>query len=373
MIASILVWIALAAWAWLLLFRGRFWMLERSPPAPDLKNWPEVVAIIPARDEAEMIGGAVHSLQAQAYGGKLHVIVVDDQSTDGTAEIATAAGAVVIRGTALPSGWVGKLWALEQGVRAAGEAHPKAELFLFTDADIQHAPGVLRYAVGTLVADQLELVSQMVRLSTVTLAERAIVPAFVYFFRLLYPFRWAKDPKNSTAAAAGGFMLMRRDALKRIGGLAAIKGALIDDCTLAAAIKKSGGATRLDLAQATASMRPYGWGGLWRMIARSAYTQLHHSPLLLLGTVIGLSLGFLIPPVMTFYPSPYRAGALFAWILMALSYVPMLRYYRLSPLWAPFLPLVALFYMGATLDSARRHWMGKGGEWKGRVQAGNVS
>ncbi len=369
MIGYILAWVALLAWIWLLFFRGRFWMIERMPRPPELKTWPTVVALIPARDEAETIGEAVRSLRSGGYPGRLHIIVIDDQSSDGTGAIAAAAGAEVIGGAALPPGWVGKLWALEQGVRVAQSAHPDVALYLFTDADISHAPGALRDTVGNLVADQLDLVSLMVRLATNTLAERAIVPAFVYFFRLLYPFPWVKNVHRRTAAAAGGYMVMRRAALARIGGLASIKSALIDDCTLAAAVKRAGGAIRLDLARHTTSLRPYSWAGLWRMIARSAYTQLRHSPLFLLGTVIGLSLGFFVPPVMTVVPGAARAPALFAWVLMALSYWPMLRFYRLSPLWAPVLPLVALFYLGATLDSARRHWMGRGGEWKGRVQA----
>ncbi|HEY1722082.1 MAG TPA: glycosyltransferase [Magnetospirillaceae bacterium] len=368
MIGDGLAWIALAAWAWLLLFRGRFWLIEKTVPAPEPAQWPAVTAIIPARDEAETIGEVVRSLRAQDYPGALHILVVDDQSRDGTGEIARAAGATVIVGTPLPAGWVGKLWALEQGVRLAQESHPDADLLLFTDADIRHAPE-LRRMVARLIAERLDLASLMVRLATTSLAEQAIIPAFVYFFRLLYPFRWSNDRLSKTAAGAGGYMLLRRDALARIGGLATIKGALIDDCTLAAAIKTSGGAIRLDLADETESLRPYGWDGLWRMIVRSAYTQLRHSPLLLAGTVIGLSLGFLVPPVMTIVSGLSCAPAWCAWLLMALSYLPMLRFYRRSPLWAPALPLVALFYLGATIDSARRHWRGRGGEWKGRVQA----
>jgi hopene-associated glycosyltransferase HpnB len=220
-----------------------------------------------------------------------------------------------------------------------------------------------------LIDQRLELASLMVRLSTASLAERAIVPAFVYFFRLLYPFRWVGDPDRDTAAAAGGYMLLRREALAGIGGVAAIKSALIDDCALAAAIKARGGRIRLDLTADTVSLRPYDWDSLWRMIARSAYTQLRHSPVMLVGASIGLLLGFALPPIMAFHSGAAAIPALLAWALMALSYLPMLSFYRLSPLWAPLLPLVALFYLGATVDSARRHWQGRGGEWKGRVQA----
>lgn len=377
MIAVLVAWIAAAAWAWLISMRGRFWQIEGPVLSPAPMRWPSVVAIVPARDEASTIGAVVTSLLRQDYPGALHLIVIDDQSADGTADIAREAARAsggegrltVIAGTALPEGWKGKLWALSQGMVAAEQAYPAAELFLFTDADIRHASYELRRTVARLIEQRLDLASLMVRLATDNLAERAIVPAFVYFFRLLYPFAWVNDPANATAAAAGGYMLLRRDKLTEIGGVAAIKSALIDDCALASAVKRSGGRIRLDLASDTVSLRPYDWDGLWRMIARSAYTQLNHSPVLLFGTAIGMAVGFLAPPVLFLTGTLGATPALLAWALMALSYLPMLRFYRLSPLWAPFLPLVALFYLGATLDSARRYWQGRGGEWKGRVQA----
>jgi hopene-associated glycosyltransferase HpnB len=372
MTATVIAAVALAAWLWLMLMRGRFWLIEPRPAASEPAAWPAVVVLIPARDEAETIGAAVGSLRAQDYPGALSVIVVDDQSGDGTGAIARAAGATVITGGPLPAGWTGKLWALEQGLRAAATTHPEAELLLLTDADIRHDARELRRQVAVLEAQKLDLASLMVRLRTASLAERAIIPAFVYFFRLLYPFRWASDPRDRTAAGAGGYMLLRRTALARIGGLAAVRGALIDDCTLAAAIKESGGVIRLDLAAETVSLRPYEWADLWRMIARSAYTQLRYSPAMLAGTVIGLSWIFLAPPVLavgTGLSGLSGIAALCAWGLMAISYLPMLRFYRLSPFWSPFLPLIALFYLGATVDSARRHWQGRGGQWKGRVQA----
>lgn len=368
MIGLALGWLVVAAWLWLLAFRGRFWLIEPLAIADEPPAWPAVVALIPARDEAATIREAVGSLMAQDYPGSLHVIVVDDQSADQTAGIARAAGASVVAGTVPPPGWTGKLWALAQGVAAAESAHPEVEVYLLTDADIRHSPGELRQMVAGLVADRLDLSSLMVRLATDTVAERAIVPAFVYFFRLLYPFRWVGDARHRTAAAAGGYMLIRRTALSRIGGFAAIKGALIDDCALAVAIKRSGGRIRLGMPRETTSLRPYGWAGLWRMIARSAYTQLRHSPLLLFATVIGLSLGFLAPPILAVTGGPGWLLGLLAWLLMAVSYGPMLRFYDLSPVWAPALPLIALFYLGATVVSAWRHWSGRGGEWKGRIQ-----
>ena len=373
MIFSLFGWLLFFAWAWIVALRGRFWQIEHPAPSPESDlwpdRWPSVVAIIPARDEAPTIATAVVSLKAQTYPGQLDIIVVDDQSTDGTGDLARGVGATVIAGSARPPGWTGKLWALSQGVAEAERTHPDAGLILFTDADIRHAPGELRAMVARLTAERLDLASLMVRLNIASPAERAIVPAFVYFFRLLYPFRWVREAHARTAAGAGGYMLMRRAALAGIGGVESIKGALIDDCALAAAIKKWGGRIRLDLASETVSLRPYDWDQLWRMIARTAYTQLDHSPLLLLSTSVGLLLGFMGPPALALFSHRGDIPALAAWVLMALSYLPMVSFYRLSPLWAPLLPLVALFYLGATVDSGRRHWQGRGGEWKGRVQA----
>jgi hopene-associated glycosyltransferase HpnB len=274
----------------------------------------------------------------------------------------------VIRSAALPSGWRGKIWAQSQGLAAAAELHPQAALWLLTDGDIGHARGELRRMVARLVHERLDMASLMVRLSTASFAEKAVVPAFVFFFRLLYPFRWVADRGKATAAAAGGYVLVRRTMLESIGGLAVIKGALIDDCALAGAIKRAGGRLRLDLAEDTVSLRPYPKANdLWMMIARSAYTQLRCSPLLLAGTVIAMTIGFLLPPGLAVAGGAGRMPALLAWTEMSLAFAPMLRFYRLPLVGALLLPLVALFYMGATVDSARRHWMGRGGEWKGRL------
>ncbi len=368
--------IAALAWGWLLLCRGRFWLVDLPGPVVEPAHWPEVVAVLPARDEASVIAAAVRSLLCQDYPGRLSVIVADDHSTDGTAELARAAATLegaserltVVAAAPLPYGWSGKMWAQSQGIAAAASVYPGAELWLLTDADIGHAPDQLRTMVARLEAERRDMVSLMVRLSTDSLVEKAIVPAFVFFFRLLYPFRWVADPSRATAAAAGGYILIRRTMLERVGGLEWIRDALIDDCTLARRVKSSGGRLSLDLAERTVSLRQYtGVKGLWMMIARSAYTQLRCSPLLLAGTVAAMVVGFLLPPVLALAGGP--AIAWLAWAEMAVAFAPMLRFYRLPVIMAPLLPLVALFYMAATLDSARRHWAGRGGEWKGRLQA----
>jgi hopene-associated glycosyltransferase HpnB len=242
---------------------------------------------------------------------------------------------------------------------------------LLTDADIGHGKGELRQTVCRLLAGRLDMVSLMVRLRAESLWERAIVPAFVFFFRMLYPFSWVSDPRSTTAAAAGGYVLIRPAMLERIGGIKAIKDALIDDCTLAAAVKAEGGRLTLDLADDTVSLRGYhGPNGLWRMISRSAYTQLRHSPLLLLGTVLAMLLVFVLPPVLAIRGGGGGTTGALAWAAMTIAYYPMVRYYRQSPFWAPLLPLVALFYLAATIHSAVKYWRGEGGEWKGRVQDG---
>jgi hopene-associated glycosyltransferase HpnB len=372
---TFLLWIAALAWGWLLAFRGLFWRIDAVPAAPEPARWPEVVAVIPARDEAACIADTVRSLLTQDYPGPLSVVVTDDHSEDGTAGQAYAAALdleatdrlSVVPAPPLPEGWSGKMWAQQQGLAEAARARPGAELYLLTDADIHHGPGQLRRMVARLEAERLDLASLMVHLSTDSGWEKAVVPAFVFFFRLLYPFRWVGDGTRATAAAAGGYMLIRRAMLERIGGIAAIRTALIDDCALALQVKRAGGRLALDLADETWSSRRYeGASELWMMIARSAYTQLNHSPLLLAGTTLAITVGFFLPPIWAFAGS---LPAILAWAAMSIAYAPMLRYHRL-PVWAaPLLPVVAIFYLGATLDSARRHWMGKGGQWKGRAQA----
>ena len=376
MMGLILALASLAAWLKLGLFQGRFWEATTAPAAPPPAEWPGVVVVIPARNEAEGIGAAVGSLLRQAYPGRLQVVVVDDQSTDGTTDLARAAAAdagasdrlTVISGAPLQPGWVGKMWAVSQGVAAAERADPEARWILLTDGDIVHRPDNVAQLVARGEADRLDLVSLMVRLRCVDFAERWLIPPFVFFFKMLYPFAWVNRADKATAGAAGGCMLVRRTALARIGGIAAIRDALIDDCTLAAALKRNG-RIRLDLTDEAESLRVYGdVGEIWRMVARTAFTQLRYSPWLLLGTVAGLIVTYVAPPALAILgEGAARVVALAAWAIMSATYVPMLRFYRRSPLWAPFLPLAALLYLGATIDSARRHWAGVGGAWKGRV------
>jgi hopene-associated glycosyltransferase HpnB len=366
--------VSLAVWIWLIAFRGFFWRAQVELPLAAPAAFPPVTAVIPARDEAPVIGRAVASLLRQDYPGALSVIVVDDHSRDGTVEAARAAareaGAEarlrIVEARPLPAGWTGKLWAQEEG---RAEVPPGTVYVLLTDADIEHHPANVAELVARAEAGGLDMVSLMVRLSTATWPERALVPAFVFFFAMLYPFAWASDPQRGTAAAAGGCMLVRRTALERIGGLARIKGALIDDCALAREVKRRG-PIWLGLSQRTRSLRLYpAAGDIWRMIARTAYTQLAYSPALLAATVLGMGVTYLAPPLLVFAGGTATWLALGAWLLMSLALLPMLRLYGRSPLWAPLLPAIALFYLGATLDSARRHYQGIGGEWKGRVHS----
>lgn len=361
---------ALAGWLYLAFGHGAFWRTGPGlPDAPDPPEWPEVAAVVPARDEAAILPETLPTLLAQDYPGAFRVVVVDDGSSDGTAETAARLGARAVPARERPEGWAGKVWAMAEGVRAAGEP----DLYLFTDADIAYAPGTVRRLVRAAAGERRDLVSQMATLSVRTRWERVIVPAFVYFFAQLYPFRRVTRDGARTAAAAGGCMLVRRDVLEKAGGVAAIRGALIDDVAMGRLIKRAGGRCRLDLSRDVVSRRPYPrLADLWMMIARSAYHQLRYSPALLAGTVLGLLLLYAVPPAATITgavaadSTALAAGAV-AWALMTLTYVPMLRFYGLSPLRALGLPLVALMYAAMTVDSARRHRAGRGGAWKGRT------
>ncbi|HXP31932.1 MAG TPA: glycosyltransferase [Stellaceae bacterium] len=368
--------LALAIWLYLLFARGFFWLPRIAPPAPPPGSWPSVAVVVPARDEAAAIAQSIGSLLAQDYVGPFSVVLVDDHSSDGTAALARAAAAAsgraqcltVIAARPLPRGWTGKMWALAEGVRSLEETGRPAELLLFTDADIAHHPGNVSELVARLEEKGRDLVSLMALLRCRSAAERWLIPAFVFFFAMLYPFAWANDPRKQIAAAAGGCILVRRSAYERSGGHAAIRSALIDDCALARRVK-AGGPIWIGLTRQVRSLRPYpSIAELWRMVARTAFTQLGYSPWLLLGTVLGLGLTFLAPSLLLLAGGAvaWIAGA--AWLAMAVAYAPMLRFYGVSPLRAPLLPAVAAIYLAATLDSARRHWRGVGGAWKGRVQ-----
>ncbi|WEY41817.1 glycosyltransferase [Paraburkholderia sp. SUR17] len=376
--------ISLLIWCVLLFARGGFWRERPAAPLPVAEpagGWPAVVAVVPARNEADVIAKAVTSLLTQDYAGAFHVIVVDDHSTDGTADAARAAALqlqypdrlTVIGAKPLPAGWSGKVWAQSQGIEAVRTLGLPADYLLLTDADIGHPPEALTQLVMRATVEKRDLVSLMVRLRCDTLQEKALIPAFVFFFAKLYPFAWVNNPRNKTAAAAGGCMLVRREALEEAGGIESIRGELIDDCSLAARIKHRGEgrhAIRLDVAARSVSLRPYeSWREIWNMIARTAFTQLRYSPWLLAGTMAGMTIIYLVPPVVALALGAAAWPAWLAWAAMCCAYAPMLLYYRCSMLWAPVLPLIALFYVGATFASAWRYWRGKGGQWKARVQA----
>ncbi|MDE1180249.1 glycosyltransferase [Paraburkholderia sp.] len=375
--------VSLLIWCVLLFARGGFWRARPAAPlAPASRDaWPGVAVVVPARDEADAIGEAVATLLTQDYRGAFHVIVVDDHSTDGTADVARAAALqlqcpdrlTVLSAKPLPPGWSGKVWAQSQGIEAVRTLGLDAGFLLLTDADIGHPADAVTQLVTRAEAEQRDLVSLMVRLRCDSFWEKALIPAFVFFFAKLYPFSWVNNPRNKTAAAAGGCMLVRRSALEEAGGIESIRAELIDDCSLAARIKHRGTgrhAIRLDVAAQSVSLRPYdSWRDIWNMIARTAFTQLHYSAWLLAGTLLGMTIIYLVPPVVALLLGPLGWPAWLAWAAMCCAYAPMLRYYGRSPLWAPFLPLIALFYVGATFASALRYWRGKGGQWKARVQA----
>ncbi|WP_062646555.1 glycosyltransferase [Streptomyces maremycinicus] len=381
---SAIVWIAavsLAAWLWLLLCQGFFWRTDvRLPERVEPRDWPSVCVVVPARDEAAVLAASLPSLLAQDYPGRAEIFLVDDGSSDGTGELARALAArwgglplTVDSPGEPPAGWTGKLWAVRHGMALARAREP--EYLLLTDADIAHGPGSLRELVAAARTGGFDVVSQMARLRVESLWERLVVPAFVYFFAQLYPFRRIGRKGSRTAAAAGGCVLLRADAAERARIPDAIRHAVIDDVALARAVQGAGGRIWLGLADRVDSVRPYPrLRDLWRMVSRSAYAQLRHSPLLLTGTVLGLALVYLVPPLALLggpvagSPATALSGGL-AWLVMAGTYVPMLRYYR-QPLWlAPLLPFTAFLYLLMTVDSAVQHYRGRGAAWKGRTYA----
>ncbi|KOV57244.1 glycosyltransferase [Streptomyces sp. MMG1121] len=373
--------VSLAAWCWLLLCQGFFWRTDiRLPSGGEPDAWPSVCVVVPARDEAAVLSASLPSLLAQDYPGRAEVFLVDDGSTDGTGELARElsrryGGLPLTVGSPgePPAGWTGKLWAVRHGIGLARARDP--EYLLLTDADIAHAPDSLRELVAAARAGGFDVVSQMARLRVESLWERLVVPAFVYFFAQLYPFRRIGRRGSRTAAAAGGCVLLRADMAARARIPDAIRHAVIDDVALARAVKGAGGHVWLGLAERVDSVRPYPrLHDLWRMVSRSAYAQLRHNPLLLLGTVAGLALVYLVPPAALVVGAAGGSAATavlgaLAWAVMAGTYVPMVRYYG-QPLWlAVLLPLTAFLYLLMTVDSAVQHYRGRGAAWKGRTYA----
>jgi hopene-associated glycosyltransferase HpnB len=373
--------LALVVWVYLIGARGAFWLGSVTDREPIAWNgpWPPVVAVIPARDEADCIATSLGSLMAQRYPGRFEIVLVDDDSSDGTGDIARriaetgARPLTVIPGSRLPQGWTGKLWALKRGIEAAHRLPEAPRYLLLTDADIVHTADAVASLVARSERDGLVLASLMAKLRCQSLAERSHVPASIFFFQMLYPFAWVNAPRARTAAAAGGCELLRADALEAAGGIESIKDALIDDCTLASQMKRQG-PIWLGLTERVQSIRPYPhWRDVRRMVTRSAYAQLHYSPLLLLGTTAGMALTFLAGPLLAIFAGGLPQLLGFAtWMLMTLAFQPTLRFYGLSPLWGVALPAIAALYTAYTVESALQYMSGRGGSWKGRVQA-NVS
>lgn len=372
---SLLIWIALT------FSRGAFWQLrafdDDVAPHESLTVWPRIVAIVPARNEAETIQRCVESLLRQEYAGESRILIVDDHSEDATGELAQRAAEVggasdqtqILQAEPLPLGWTGKLWALQQGIDRAAAFTP--DYFWFTDADIEHASDTLRRLVTRAEQAQLDLTSLMVLLQARTLPERLLIPPFLYFFLKLYPPKWIADARARTAGAAGGCILLRRGVLERIGGMSAISAEVIDDCALARAVKGTGGKIWMGLTRKSVSLRAYTtFGEIRDLVVRTAFTQLGYSAMLLLGTVTGMALTYLVPVALSFHTQAVTwRMSLAAWALMTLTYLPTVRFYRLSPLWAPLLPIAAAFYSYSTILSAIRFWVRRGGQWKGRAQA----
>ncbi len=381
--------LSLVVWLYLLLLRGGFWRVDRrlGEAGEPLGEWPAVIALVPARDEQDVIAAALGSLLAQDYPGPLKIVVIDDNSRDATAAAARAAATglraedrlILVRARPPLPGWAGKTWALNEGLNEVRRRSLDAAYVWLSDADIAHGPATLRRLVAKAERERLDLVSLMAELSCGGVWARLLIPPFVFFFQKLYPFSWVADRNRRSAAAAGGCVLLRTEALSAAGGFTAIRDALIDDCALANRIKPIARARDrgiwLGLADDSRSLRPYrDLRSIWDMVARSAYTQLHTSPLLLAGTLLGMALTYLAPPL-ALLAWPWHGSDLAAvaggaaWALMAAAFLPTLRLYRQPPWRAALLPISALLYSLMTVDSAWRHWRGRGGAWKGRMAA----
>ncbi|MEC4893673.1 MAG: glycosyltransferase [Oscillatoria sp. PMC 1050.18] len=475
MIGLTLTLLSLVIWLYLLGFRGQFWLsdLILDNSTTEIEDFPPICAVIPARNEAELLPVTLKSLLSQNYPGFFQIVLVDDGSTDNTANIAKNVAQElnkteqlqVISGKPLPPSWTGKLWAMQQGIEYASNLQPASKYLLLTDADIVHDANNLRRLVAQAETENLDLVSLMVRLRCESFWEKLLIPAFIFFFEKLYPFRWVNNPQKSTAAAAGGCILIRQESLTRIGGIQVVRNALIDDCALAKAVKlgnsgnplqvatnnladsqvkneqqslqnddfsvantqlnipnnaldNSGysqavnldisennkqfltknladsqpkkeqqtsqnpqspipnppqGKIWLGLTKKTASLRAYtSLNSIWSMVIRTAFTQLNYSIWLLVGTVFGMTLIYLVPPLGVIWGIITKnelvtITAFLAWLLMSIAYFPTIRFYRLSSLWAFSLPIIAFLYTIMTIDSARCHWQGRGGGWKGRI------
>ncbi len=388
MAIAIVASLSLIIWLFLLFFWGGFWLADRRLETTEIKltSYPNVCAIVPARNEADVLSISMASLLNQDYPGAFSIVLVDDNSSDRTAEVAQeianklnkADRINIVYGKPLVTGWKGKLWAMKQGIDRAQQLIQKPDYFLFTDADIKHDRQNLLQLVTQAENEDLDLVSLMVLLRCQSIWEKLLIPAFVFFFQKLYPFPWVNDRDRSIAAAAGGCILIRRQALENIGGIESIKDALIDDCTLAKKVKlndkKEGNkGIWLGLTETTISLRAYDdLKTIWDTIARTAYTQLNYSPLLLIGTILGMGIVYLVSPICLIIGSIVNNWilvtiSLITWLLMTIAYIPTIRLYKLSILWALTLPAIAFLYSLMTLDSAWKYWQGKGGAWKGRT------
>ena len=360
-------------WIWLIFFRGQFWSCDQKMcDQYVLETFPSIVALIPARNEVETIGATILSLRNQIYSGKIEIIVIDDNSSDGT-EIAArkAMCSRIIKSGDLPSGWTGKLWALHQGIKLIQKEFPKTEYILFTDADINHSKENILQLVSKASCENLDIVSLMVRLNSESFWERFLVPPFIFFFQMLYPFRWVNDPRKKIAAAAGGCMLIRKTALDRVDGVLQIKGCLIDDCALGKSIK-SHGSIWLGLSEKTKSLRRYDQlVEIWSMVSRTAFAQLNYSLTNLLGTSLALFVTFLMPLLMLIFGIVFGnqlaiMGGSLSWLLMTFAYISTIRLFQIPFIWVFSFPFASFLYLIMTLASAIYFWRGRGGSWKGR-------